>query len=252
MNIIPFIYNDIALHEACWVDDKPYFTRRAIGEFLEAKNPYTYVRFIVNRNPHIKVFSTRFNLNLVEGQKTVTREVEVYDPIGFQLILMKSNLPKAVQFQIAAAHLVYAFMRGEISPPKNIRTHRLYLECREALKMTPYHDRPVAVQYIAEQSGKPLKTVYGILKRIEQGATSTDRRGCNRKGKHAYLSNDTVKAIERLCIDNPRMTAKEIIQRVPHADCSSKATVCRIKRRIKEQLRQNVIKRLKAASAGLN
>lgn len=73
MDLIPFVYQAIAIQEACWIDGKPYFTRRAIGEVLGARHPQDYIKKIVKRNPHIQVFSTGVNLSLVEGGRTITR-----------------------------------------------------------------------------------------------------------------------------------------------------------------------------------
>lgn len=111
-----FQYQDVSLKEACWVDRKPWFTEQAIGEWLEVKHPNRYVAKIVERNPHILPFRTFVSLTKVEGSREVTRELPVYDPIGLQLIVMESHQPKAIAYKIAVAHLVAAYMRGEVVP----------------------------------------------------------------------------------------------------------------------------------------
>lgn len=115
---LPFQFEGMRLQEACFLKGNPYFTGRAIGEFLEYEYPDIAINKIVTRNSHIKEFSTLTSLVSVEGSREVIREIRVYDPIGLQLIINKSNQPRALAFQIAAAHLVMAFMKGEIKPSK--------------------------------------------------------------------------------------------------------------------------------------
>lgn len=180
MNITPFTYQGIALQESCWIDGTPFFTRRSIGEFLEAKFPYVYVSKIVNRNPHIKIFSTRVNLVLVEGGKTVAREVEVYNPIGLQIIMMKSNLPKAILYQIAVAQLVWALMNGEIKPSKWSQKNDLVSAARQILSLPMGRKRGALVRDLAERDGVSLQTAY---RRVNK---STGKRLKTTKGRAIY------------------------------------------------------------------
>ena len=140
MNVaLPFRFGGMALRESCWLDGTPYFTRRAIGEWLEYSNPDVAIAKIVKKNPQIKEFSRLTNLVRVvgvtetdgmdrastplsdhsAGKKKVaphSRElsVEVYDPIGLQLIINKSSQPRAMEFQVAAARLVLAYLQGDL------------------------------------------------------------------------------------------------------------------------------------------
>jgi hypothetical protein len=113
--LIPFIYESIRLKESCWIDGKPCFTRRSIGEWLEYKNPDRSVHNITLRHSCVDQFSILIKLVSTDGKFYDQR---VYDPIGLQLIINKSDKPKAIRFQIAVAHLVYAFMQGKLQPPK--------------------------------------------------------------------------------------------------------------------------------------
>lgn len=110
--LMPFIFQEVKLKEACWINNKPHFTRRAIGEWLGYSHPIQAVTKIIERNPHILTFAVVVNLTTTDGKGYDT---QVIDPIGFQLIVNKSNQPKALEFQIAAANLVLAYMRGEIA-----------------------------------------------------------------------------------------------------------------------------------------
>ncbi|MBI5815907.1 MAG: hypothetical protein HZB29_09890 [Nitrospinae bacterium] len=125
-----FDFDGERLQEACWINGKPYFTRRAIGEWLEYENPQKAVDNIISRNPHISDPRWSSTLNLrVElttgkgGNSTYERESEqeVYSPVGLQLIVFESGQPKAREYKIWVANLVHAFMSGELKePPRTI------------------------------------------------------------------------------------------------------------------------------------
>ena len=235
MNIIPFIYQDIALQESCWINGEPYFTARTIGEFLEYKYPKEAINKIVERNPHIDDtrWSTLVSLTKIEGDREVIRDVKIYNPIGLQLIVFESHQPKAPQHKIAVTNLVYAFMKGELSPVKNHKTNNLYLQCEEILKLAPYHDRPSAIKHLSQTSGKAPQTIYGMLNRIERGVSCVGRRlPSPQKGKHHSIDQRTVKEIERMFTENPRIRVKDITNET-HVKLT---TVYRIRRRILKQI----------------
>lgn len=165
MDMVPFCFEGMTLQEACWLKGHPYFTRRAIGEWLEAEHPQRYVGNIVDRNPHIKTFSTGLKLSLVENGRKVTRKVEVYDPIGLQLIINKSDLPKAIAFQVAAAHLVYAYMRGELKPSKWVMDRDLVAASRQILSLPQGLKRGEMVRDLAELQGCNIATAYRRIQR---------------------------------------------------------------------------------------
>ena len=71
-------------------------TREQIGQVLGYENPNDAIRFIHKRHAkRLDKFSTSFNLNGVEGSRTVTREVIVYNFKGLLEICRYSNQPKA-------------------------------------------------------------------------------------------------------------------------------------------------------------
>jgi len=127
--LFPFDFNNIQLKEACWINGHPYFTARAIAEWLEysPKIQDRAIAKIIERNPHINQFSTLVRLTSVEGGRKVEREIRIYDPIGLQLITYESHQPKAKAFKIATAHLVYVFLRGELKPPRSVKYNTLYM-----------------------------------------------------------------------------------------------------------------------------
>ena len=112
-SLTPFSCVGVNIRESCWLEGKLYFTRRAIGEWLEAKKPQTYIDNIIERNPYISDprWSVTLNLRATDGKKYLT---ELYDPISLQLIIMESKLPKALEYKIAVATLVWAYATNNI------------------------------------------------------------------------------------------------------------------------------------------
>ena len=71
-------------------------TREQIGLALGYENPSDAIRFIHNRNKErLDKFSTPFKLNHVEGSRTVTREVIMYNFKGLLEICRYSQQPNA-------------------------------------------------------------------------------------------------------------------------------------------------------------
>jgi prophage antirepressor-like protein len=62
----------------------------------------------VRRHPHIDQFSTIVDL---KGRDGKVRRHRVYNPIGLQLIVLKSHQPKVEEYQVALAKLVWDYSR---------------------------------------------------------------------------------------------------------------------------------------------
>ena len=175
--LIPFDYKDVHLTEACWINGDPHFTRRAIGEYLEYTQPQSAISRIIERNPHISQFSSVVKLTTEldsrKGQKYERQvEHEVYNPIGLQLIINKSNQPRALEFQIAVAHLVQAYSKGLLQPPQGPVSdarrivgleERLKKLEEQALNITLADDRalPITINRGGGRGCKPLKWLRG-------------------------------------------------------------------------------------------
>ena len=106
MQPAPFSWGDISLSESVYVDGVPHVTRRAIGEWLEYGEPKKAIQTILERNPALDEYSTVLNLRTVDGKN---REVSVYSPVGFLLIVMESGQPKAHAMKLAVAKFVTHF-----------------------------------------------------------------------------------------------------------------------------------------------
>ena len=91
-------FNGVALdcYKAENEDDGFWVTREQIGRLLGYSNPDTAVKNIHLRNvDRLNKFSTQLKLSQVEGNRTVTREITVYNFKGFLEICRFSNQPKA-------------------------------------------------------------------------------------------------------------------------------------------------------------
>ncbi len=102
----PFSWGSIELSQAVFVDRVPHATRHAIDEWLEYSDPQKSVDKLLERNPHIEHYSTPVNLMAVDGKN---RQVSVYHPIGFLLLVMESGQAKAQSMKVAVAEFVWHF-----------------------------------------------------------------------------------------------------------------------------------------------
>lgn len=103
---LPFTWGKIELSETVTLNSVPHVTRRAIGEWLEYAEPKNAIAKILARNSHIELHSTEVNLSTLDGKN---RQVSVYHPIGFLLMVMESGQPKAQHMKVAVAEFVWHF-----------------------------------------------------------------------------------------------------------------------------------------------
>lgn len=224
---LPFQFEGMRLQEACFLNGNPYFTGKGIGEFLEYEHPDRAIHKIVERNPHIKEFSTFIKLTvndefdrvysfvkLTNEHHNRNREIEVqvYDPIGLQLIINKSNQPRALAFQIAAAHLVMAFMKGEIKPSKWSTKGDRMSAIKQILSHPATYKRRELVEDLAQKEGVALQTVYRWL---EQSGGIKTHKGVKRQrsNKGTYTMPEEAQKIINTANTNPGLTKKEIYKR---------------------------------------
>lgn len=205
-----FAYEGIRLRESCWIDGKPYFTMRAIGEWLEAKHPNRYVKKIIERNPHILTFRTFVNLTNVEGDRNVTREVEVFDPIGLQLIIFESHQPKAKQYKIAVAHLVYDYATGNLKPFK--WSGDIASAISQIISMPAGSKRKLKVFELAKETGKAWGTIYRMAKKMngENLKVKGDKPKKTRADAGSFVHYPEFQQAKDYLIGHPGAGGKEI------------------------------------------
>lgn len=93
-----------------------FMTREQIGTALGYKNPNDAIKIIHNRNAdRFDKFSTRFKLNHVEGNRTVSRETIVYSPKGVYEICRWSRQPKADAFMDWVWDVIDNLRTGEMT-----------------------------------------------------------------------------------------------------------------------------------------
>jgi len=131
----PFSFEELSLEESITINDIPHFTRKAIGVLLEYAEPRKSISKLIKKNPHIQRFASVVNLATDQGARQIRCEVEVYNPVGLQLIINKSSQPKALRFQEAVAHLVYAYTTGKLSLPQPQSQPQINVDCDEYLAL---------------------------------------------------------------------------------------------------------------------
>ncbi|MCF6246889.1 MAG: trp operon repressor [Desulfobacula sp.] len=212
-----FQFQDIKLKEACWIDKTPYFTRKAIGMWLDYKFPEKSIAKIIERNPHIKRFQVVVKLTTTWGKNNIKKNHEVCDPVGLQLIINKSNQPKAIAFQISAARLVVAYMKGELIPgnttteeskdPRQIAFNRF-----KQIDELPHGEKGSAMKQLAEEFGIAVQTLGGWKTQYQKTGRIEDKRkttGKKKQIKTMHLSR--WKIISRLLDANmPRSDIKKL------------------------------------------
>ena len=137
-------FNGIQLdcYKADNAEDDFLATREQIGRLLGYKNPRIAITNIHQRNAdRLDKFSTVTKLSTVEGSRTVTREVIVYNFEGLLEICRYSNKPKA-----------NAVMDFLWSVAKDIRKYGMYLSNRtqEIYKTSPENFKQLLDKYVAE------------------------------------------------------------------------------------------------------
>ena len=149
-------FNGIALD--CYKgddDDNDFWaTREQIGQLLGYDNPNNAITIIHKRNPdRLNKFSTSVNLTHVEGTRTVTRKVIVYNFKGLLEICRYSNQP--------AANAVIDFL-WEIAD--DIRKNGMYLTDKA---MEAFNNDPEAFKHIVKKYTELHKKNQELSKKIE-------------------------------------------------------------------------------------
>lgn len=130
----PFEYGSIALSEVVQINDTPYITGPAIGEWLEYSEPRTSINRIIARNPHVEDFSVEVKLTSTDGKKYAVR---VFHPMGFLLVVMESGQPKAIEKKIEVARFVWDHVDpARMKPGERASMERVLLQVISTLEKT--------------------------------------------------------------------------------------------------------------------
>ncbi len=145
------------LSETVLIDEVPHITRRAIGELLEYANPQQSIYTLIERNLFVESYSVVISMISADGKNYDTR---VYNPIGFLLIAMSSDQPKAIELKIAIAEFVSsysAFDKMEFKQLDQLRKfyRRTVIELSKTTDTTVRHALINVLHPVCQQLGIP-------------------------------------------------------------------------------------------------
>jgi len=240
-SLVPFSYRGgVKLQETCWLEGKPYFSRRAIGMWLGYRDPKDAVAHLLRRHrfisesPHRRVVI----LSTLEGDRQVTREMEVFDPIGLMLIAFKAETPKAIKCQIAAAHLMWAYVNGELKPkrsyPRPDWDHRME-QLAEIAGMRSYTpERAAAIRLMAQDMGCSYSGVAQKVQTIRCG--DRDPLTCRYRPKRGFrgITEEQQRVLEQALAADPRTSAPKLQKMLSGEHIPSTDTILRFKRHLRK------------------
>lgn len=200
--LIPFHYQQTSIKEACWIDGAPYFTRRAIGEWLGYKKPQEAIDKIIKRNLHLNKPEFKNEVVLTTERQTgkgdltpqtgvsgvdkkdiykYTYKTDVYNLIGLQLIIFESSQPKAVQYKIAVAKLLAAQEKGWLKPATPAyqdacMTRKAAAKEFDKIMQLPYGERGKALSRLSVKTGMASKTLQAWFTEYRHMGTLDDKR----------------------------------------------------------------------------
>lgn len=179
LQTLPFEIGNVRLKEACWLNGQPWFTGRAIAEWMgySSKIIEDAVAHICERNPHILTFSTPATLAGVEGARTVTRQVIVFNIFGLCQIVACSGLHNTKTLNIQASALLAAAASGKLRhPTKSIIDRSSAISLFKVLEADRYAPgNGTTMRDIAEKIGKTQGHTYALRKQYVETGTLTPK-----------------------------------------------------------------------------
>ena len=177
---IPFHYRDININETYWIDNEPYFTRNAIGEWLGYQNPQEAIRKIIERNDYIErpEWTETVNITGVDTNKSI----KVYNITALILIIFESNKQNAITHKIDAALLSEALKKGFLKPETPVylsscTIRKIAIEEFKIINQTPYGQKTKAMKDISKKLGIPVGTLHSWFTQYNHMGTLDDKRG---------------------------------------------------------------------------
>jgi hypothetical protein len=135
-----FFWEGIALLECYWIQQRPYFTSRAIGIFLGYASPVHAIEQLARKNPKIEDEKWSRRVNRQDAGTNGTQTLRVFDPIGLLALCALSDSPRARFCSISAARLAVAF------------------QCRDLEKRAPLkHKQQLALAALQDMENKPYR-----------------------------------------------------------------------------------------------
>jgi hypothetical protein len=271
-SIQPFRRFGVMINESFWIDGEPWFTAKAISEWLGLKVKDDAVQQIVRRNPYILEYSKKITVLDVEGRpfnlkgdtpkkslentankikrgghqittsdqinqekKPKPREMKItlYNPIALQLIAMESGTPRAQQYKIAAASLVWNLYKARMKKltEAQIEKEKILLDEISALPGFKLKE----IRKYMKKTGCCRATAFNHLKMIKQGESPNDIK---RKGPHQnnLISGDYEMQIREIFFKNPNLGYKSIYKRIGKPESPSLSTVKLFVKKLKNEI----------------
>jgi hypothetical protein len=226
-----FQFQNIKLNEACWIDGAPYFTSESIGEWLGYKSPEKDIVKIVEKNPIIKDFRQIIILTDRWGKKDNKKTLEVYNPIGLQIIVNDLNQPGVKDFKKSVSRLVNAFVDKKLTPentiaeqskdPRQIAINRL-----KQIEEFPHGEKGYAMQQLADELGVKVNTLGAWKTQYNKTGKIEDKRKTQsaRKTIESVHISRWKKILSLLEAERPRSEIKKKLN-------VSDSQICRVKNR---------------------
>lgn len=94
-----------------------FMTARQLGECLGYNNPTIAINQLINRYAHLKgtEYSTLCTVHSVEGNRTVKREMRVFNEDGIYEVIFLSDTEKALEFHHWVRRLLKSLRRGDVN-----------------------------------------------------------------------------------------------------------------------------------------
>jgi len=167
--VTPFEIENVRLAEVCWLNGSPFFTARAIEEWMgyrSTKRGNSVLR-LVDKNPAVLPFSVLTAVVSTDGKKYVTR---VFNVFGLNLLVSASNLPNKAVLAIQTTALLAASAAGQLKPPVAKLVDRY--SCKplfDAILSSPHKSGNADImKEAAARLGISWKTSYGRMQRYSQ------------------------------------------------------------------------------------
>lgn len=102
-------------------NDDAWLTMDDIGQALDYEHPRDSINNLYNRNQELlDDYSTTINLMAVDGKQ---RDMRVFNEEGVMLIAMRSNQPRAIDFQRWAVRILKAYRQGKLTAARDELLH---------------------------------------------------------------------------------------------------------------------------------
>lgn len=165
-----------ALNVDVYQNDKHqyYMTREQVGKALEYGNPYNAITVIHKRNAdRLDPLSTSVKLSLVEGNRTVEREIACYSLRGVMEICRLSRQPKADAFMDFCWDIMESLMRGD------------------SVLATPQMDAALSKEFIDVR----LHALFDSMKSLQSELNSTRKNLSDQIEEARATSNEALNVI---------------------------------------------------------